>query len=95
MTISFNGDRLKEARRFRQMSIPQLADRVGVSKQMISKYEHNDAQPSAKTYQKLIFALGFPLKYFQQDDEFTYNDLGTFYRSRLTSTQSEKNRAKC
>lgn len=90
MTISFNGDRLKEARRFRQMSIPQLADRVGVSKQMISKYEHNDAQPSAKTYQKIIFVLGFPLKYFQQDDEFTYNELGTFYRSRLTSTQSEK-----
>ncbi|EHL2721194.1 ImmA/IrrE family metallo-endopeptidase [Listeria monocytogenes] len=81
---------MKEARRFRQLSIPQLAEKVDISKQMISKYEHNDAQPSPKTYQKLVLALGFPLSFFQQGDEFSYDDLGTFYRSRLSSTQSEK-----
>ena len=90
MSMSFNGERLKEARRFRQLSIPQLADKIDISKQMISKYEHNDAQPSPKTYQKIVLALGFPLSFFQQGDEFSYNDLGTFYRSRLSSTQSEK-----
>ena len=90
MSMPFNGERLKEARRFRQLSIPQLAEKVNISKQMISKYEHGDAQPSPKTYQKLVLALGFPLSFFQQGDEFSYNDLGTFYRSRLSSTQSEK-----
>ncbi|WP_275385746.1 helix-turn-helix domain-containing protein [Enterococcus faecalis] len=90
MSMPFNGERLREARRFRQLSIPQLAEKVDISKQMISKYEKNDAQPSPKTYQKLVFELGFPLNFFQQNDAFTYNDLGTFYRSRLSSTQSEK-----
>ncbi|WP_343363502.1 XRE family transcriptional regulator [Listeria seeligeri] len=90
MSMPFNGERLKEARRFRQLSIPQLAEEIDVSKQMISKYEHNDSQPSPKTYQKLVLTLEFPLTFFQQQDDFTYNDLGTFYRSRLSSTQSEK-----
>lgn len=90
MSMSFSGERLKEARRFRQLSIPQLAEKVNISKQMISKYEHNDAQPSPSTYQKLVMELGFPLKFFQHTDEFSYDDFGTFYRSRLSSTQSEK-----
>ncbi|MBF2544425.1 helix-turn-helix domain-containing protein [Listeria seeligeri] len=90
MSMPFNGERLKEARRFRQLSIPQLAEEIDVSKQMISKYEHNDSQPSPKTYQKLVLTLEFPLTFFQHQDDFTYNDLGTFYRSRLSSTQSEK-----
>lgn len=90
MSMPFNGERLKEARRFRQLSIPQLAEKIDISKQMISKYEHGDAQPRPKTYQKLVLTLGFPLSFFQQCDAFSYNDLGTFYRSRLSSTQSEK-----
>lgn len=90
MAMPFNGERLKEARRFRQLSISQLAEKLDISKQMISKYENNDAQPSPRTYQKIVMALDFPLNFFQQNDKFVYNDLGTFYRSRLSSTQSEK-----
>ena len=88
--MPFNGERLREARRFRQLSISQLAEKVDVSKQMISKYERNDAQPSPGTYQKIVLTLGFPLSFFKYEDKFLYNDLGTFYRSRLSSTQSEK-----
>lgn len=90
MSLPFNGERLREARRFRQLTIPQLAERIGVSKQMISKYEHDDAQPSAKNYQKMVLALKFPLSFFQEYNKFTYDNIGTFYRSRLTSTQTEK-----
>lgn len=90
MALPFNGERLREARRFRQLSITELGEKIGVSKQMISKYERNSAQPSPETYQKIVLTLGFPLKFYQLEDLFEYQDSGTFYRSRLTSTQSEK-----
>lgn len=90
ITPFFNGKRLREARRFRQLSMPQLAERLGVSKQMVFKYEHGEAQPSPKVYQKILIELDFPIAFFQKKDTFGYSDMGTFYRSRLSSTQSEK-----
>lgn len=90
ITPFFNGKRLREARRFRQLSMPQLAERLGVSKQMVFKYEHGEAQPSPKVYQKILIELDFPIAFFQKRDTFGYSDMGTFYRSRLSSTQSEK-----
>lgn len=90
MSMPFNGTRLREARRFRNLSITELADKVNISKQMISKYERGDSIPSAKTYSKLVFVLQFPLSFFQQSDKFTQINRGTFYRSRFTSTQTEK-----
>ena len=53
----FNGNRLREARYFRQLSISQLAKNANVSKQMISKYEHNESQPIVKTVKKLVTSL--------------------------------------
>lgn len=90
MVITFNGKRLREARYFRQLSITQLADKIDVSKQMISKYEKNLSNPSAEVLQKIVFELGFPLSYYQTEDKFTKKELGAFYRSRLSSSQTEK-----
>lgn len=90
MIVPFNGERLREARRFRQLSMPQLAEKIGVSKQMVFKYEHDEAQPSPKVYQRILMELDFPIAFFQKKDNFSYSDMGTFYRSRLSSTQSEK-----
>ncbi|TDL95507.1 helix-turn-helix domain-containing protein [Macrococcus carouselicus] len=75
MSLIFEGDRLREVRKFRQMSITELAKSVGVSKQMISKYERNESVPSIEVYQKIISKLEFPLKFFQQKDKFN----GKFY----------------
>ena len=90
MSMPFNGKRLKEARRFRKLSITDLSKNIKVSKQMISRYEHGDSIPSASNYQKIVLNLKFPLAFFQQEDKYSQEDLGTFYRSRLTSTQVEK-----
>lgn len=90
MSKDFNGERLREARYFRQYSITELANNIGVSKQMISKYEKNLSKPTAEVLQKIIFELGFPLSYYQTKDNFAITDLGTFYRSRLTTSQAEK-----
>lgn len=88
--MPFNGRRLKEARRFRKLSITDLANEIGVSKQMISRYERGESIPNAANYQKLVFKLKFPLSFFQLNDKFDKENLGTFYRSRFTSTQTEK-----
>ena len=39
--MKINGTRLKEARYFRKMTITELAEQIGVTKQMVSRYERN------------------------------------------------------
>ncbi|WP_369293388.1 MULTISPECIES: helix-turn-helix domain-containing protein, partial [Klebsiella pneumoniae complex] len=41
---AFNGERLKEARYFRSYSITELSSILGVSKQMVSKYENGKSE---------------------------------------------------
>ncbi|MCK8607771.1 ImmA/IrrE family metallo-endopeptidase [Apilactobacillus ozensis] len=89
----FNGNRLKEVRYFRSLTITKLAEKVGVSKQMISKYENSKSEPDSEHLFKIIKILNFPSEFFFQRDKFTENFNGTFYRSRLTATQKQKNPA--
>lgn len=86
----FNGDRLRDARRFRSLTITEVADKVNVSKQMISKYERKLAVPSTEVLFSLIGLLKFPSGYFFGKDSFKVTSPGTFFRSRLTATQREK-----
>lgn len=88
--MRINGERLREARLFNQMTMSDLAKKIGVSKQMISKYEHGKSEISLKSFQKLLKALDFPLDYFNSYTKVSFKDMGTFYRSSLTATQSEK-----
>lgn len=90
MSVNINGKRIREARIFNRMTITELAEKIGVTKQMISKYEHNQSNISLGTLQKIIRILEFPVNFFLEDDKFVYENKGTFYRSRLTSTQAEK-----
>lgn len=45
----FNGDRLREARQLKMLTITELAKKVNVTKQMISKYEHKLSVPGTET----------------------------------------------
>lgn len=94
MALRINGTRLKEARLFNHLTMSSLADQVGVSKQAISKYEHNKIEISSNVFQKLVQVLKFPLYFFTDVEKVPYQDDGTFYRSRLTATQSEKQPSK-
>lgn len=94
MALRINGTRLKEARLFNHLTMSSLADQVGVSKQAISKYEHNKIEISSNVFQKLVQVLNFPLYFFTDVEKVPYQDDGTFYRSRLTATQSEKQPSK-
>ena len=94
MALRINGTRLKEARLFNHLTMSSLADQVGVSKQPISKYEHNKIEISSNVFQKLVQVLNFPLYFFTDVEKVPYQDDGTFYRSRLTATQSDKQPSK-
>lgn len=86
----FNGERLREARRYRGLTITELADKLNVTKQMISKYENNKSAPPLESSFILMKELGFPREFFYSADLFTYKDEGTYFRSHLTAIQKEK-----
>jgi len=56
--------KIKQARILQAMSLQDLADRIGVSKQMISKYEKGDSIPQSKMLIKLAKALEVKMDYF-------------------------------
>jgi Zn-dependent peptidase ImmA (M78 family)/DNA-binding XRE family transcriptional regulator len=57
------GERLKLARRMARLSQQALADRAGVSKMAISKYEHSQMVPSSAVMLRLATALGVRMEF--------------------------------
>lgn len=86
----FNGDRLKEARLYNKLSITELAEKLNVTKQMISKYENNKSEPSFEKSLLLTELLSYPREFFYSKEPFEIINEGTFFRSRLTATQKSK-----
>lgn len=86
----FNGKRLKEARLYNKLTITELAEKLNVTKQMVSKYENGNSEPSFEKSLQLNELLGYPREFFYTDDKFTIVNEGTFFRSRLTATQKSK-----
>lgn len=54
MNFELNGSRLREARRYRHMTIADLADKASVTKQMISRYERGNSTPGLEVFQKKL-----------------------------------------
>lgn len=90
MNSSFNGKRLKEARVYNKMSITELADKLNVTKQMISKYENGKSSPTPEKSFILHNVLNYPREFFYTKENYKYISLGTFFRSRLTATKKSK-----
>lgn len=86
--MNVNGERLKVARLFRNMSISELAERTSVTRQAISQYEKNQITPKSEVLFQMISVLKFPLAFFTES-----NDTGstitenTFFRA-LTSAKT-------
>lgn len=64
---TFNPARLAEARAYRKMTGEELANSVGISKQSISQFENNKAEPEYDTLIKISSILGFPIRYFYEE----------------------------
>jgi Zn-dependent peptidase ImmA (M78 family)/DNA-binding XRE family transcriptional regulator len=86
----FNGSRLKEARLFNKLTITELAEKLNVTKQMISKYENGKSEPSFEKSLLLMNILGYPREFFYTTDNYIIENEGIFFRSRLTATQKSK-----
>lgn len=86
----FNGKRLKEGRIYRGYTITDLAKELGVSKQMISKYENSNIPPTGEALMKIIRLLRFPKEYFYERS-IEVNTGNTYFRSLLTTGKKERN----
>lgn len=87
---SFNGERLKSARLYNSMTITDVSEQVGVSKQAISQFETNKAEPKLETMINLSSVLGFPRDYFYTvpKREIVIGD--TYFRSMATTSNKER-----
>ncbi|HDT9010252.1 TPA: helix-turn-helix transcriptional regulator, partial [Staphylococcus pseudintermedius] len=76
MNSSFNGRRLKEARLYNKLTITELAEKLNITKQMISKYENGIKEPSMEKSLQLNGILGFPREFFYSKENFEFNSRG-------------------
>lgn len=85
----FNPKRLREARLVRGLTISDLAEKIGVSKQAISQFELGEYSPKPETVMTLINTLKFPKSFFYR--EFKEQYVGnTFFRANATATKKSK-----
>ena len=73
-------ERIRQARLAADLTQEQLADKVGMTKQVISKYENGKSEPNASVIMKLAQALNQEPGYFLRQPQTTVDWLG--YRSR-------------
>lgn len=85
----FNPRRLREARLIRGLTISDLADHIGVSKQAVSQFELGEATPKSETEMSLVNTLKFPRSFFYR--EYTEQHVGnTFFRANATAPKRSK-----
>lgn len=89
---SFNGTRLADAREIMGITGDELAEAIDVSRQMVSKYENNHANPTSDTLELLSKELKMPKHYFLNDEISTTKDV-VFYRSLASATIRARNRS--
>lgn len=77
------GERLKMARKMCGLSQQDVADRVGVSRMSISKYERGKMTPSSDVLVKLSRALGIKVEYLLRPVEITLSVPAFRKKSRL------------
>ena len=81
---SFNGNRLKEARQYRGLTVEELSQKINVSKQAVSQYETGKIEDVP--FQKILAisgALNFPYRYFAQEDISNIKTGATYFRSLM------------
>ena len=83
-------ERIKEARLARGMSAIDLASRVGVTRQAISKYELGIAEPSSAVMNEIADCLNMPISFFHKPLSAPANQGTVFFRSLKTNASRAK-----
>lgn len=76
-------DRLKRARTASGFSMQSLASKVGISANMIKKYEHGESMPSSETLIKLAASFGLKSEYFFRPTQITLQNIQYRKKSSL------------
>src|SRR5690606_41013144 len=84
--------KIKQGRILNALSLQDLADLVGVSKQMISKYEKGDSMPSSKMLIKLAKSLKVKMDYFFMPSTVQLGDVN--FRKKSTFSAKKINALK-
>ena len=74
-------ERIRQVRLDAGFTLEQLADKIGMTKQVISKYENGKSEPNTSVIMKLVKALSHEPGYLLHEPETTMHWLG--YRSRV------------
>ncbi|MEY5042515.1 MAG: hypothetical protein RLZZ414_2079, partial [Bacteroidota bacterium] len=79
--------KIKNARALKGLSQQELADMIGVSKQMISKYEKGESIPTSSNLLKLSKSLKVKIDYFFKPSKI---ELGTLNFRKKSSFSNKK-----
>ena len=90
MVKNFNGQRLRQARLYNGLSINDLAEILGVTKQAISQYETQNVTPEFEKMRILTEKLKFPSSYFFQKDIYDVNTKTTYFRALLSANKNAR-----
>ena len=83
--------RITEAREARAMSMEDLANSIGVTRQSISKYEKGIIGPSPDTLLTISYVLAFPIEFFYKIEvESTARSSPLFFRSNSNIAKKVK-----
>ncbi len=91
-TPGFSGQRLREAREARGLSVISLSEVADVSAQTIYYYESGQRSPSPDVLEKIAGAVNLPLAFFLLPDR-PESSAPLFYRSMSTATKGARSRA--
>ena len=92
----FQPDRLRQARLHRQLTMKELADRLGITRQAISSFERRESSPSPRTLRDLARELNVPEPFLTMPIRLGENTLqsAVTYRSLAASSVRSRNQAK-
>lgn len=86
----FYGERLRNARMFRGLTLTELAKRTDISKQSLSLYENDNNVPDYSRVRVLAVELNFPFEYFFQKDNYISKTETTYFRSFASATKKDR-----
>lgn len=91
-TPGFVGERLREAREARKLTVVSLSELANVSPQAISQYEHGRSSPSPEVLRRVATSVNLPEAFFLLPER-SYERGTIFYRSMSSATRGARSRA--
>jgi transcriptional regulator with XRE-family HTH domain len=88
-----SGDLLREARLRAALTQAELADRAGIARSQISRYERGSVLPSLETLRRLVRACGLELGFRVYNADLEDHDATLIAQSRRLSPEERVDRA--